>query len=277
MCNHRSCKWHLITHTATQHVFNSQTCCPADDFKWVEPTVLEILKPILPLHMWHWLTALGASMDPPKWTPFHCNASLPPKAQLDSWQKHAKLSPSFSIPECLGVRGLGDLKHVSPEVQLTAMRPVQQAHFRWALRCYQNQLAGQEHRQDGPAATPGSSGHREQNERERAEARQQAIDDEKPTAQEKVTAAYRTHGSNNNVHGFFEQLSPVYSKLDATKLPPKPVLGVADWKAQMRRLVHEACILAHPDKCPYDAPALQHAMALQVWLQLTTWKAKFSN
>jgi len=250
---------------------------PADDLKWVETNVLKVLKPILPLHMWQWLTAFSSSMDPPKWTPFHCNASLPSKAQLDSWQKHAKLPPSFSIPESLGVRGLADLKHVSPEVQLKLMRPVQQAHFRWALRCYQDQLAGQDHRQQDPAAAPGSSGHREQNERERAEARQQAIDDEKPTAQEKVTAAYRTHGSSNNVHGFFEQLRPFYSKLDATKLPPKPVLGIADWTAQMRRLVHEACILGHPDKCPYDAPALQHAMALQVWLQLTTWKAKLSK
>ncbi|DBA77624.1 hypothetical protein WJX77_005217 [Trebouxia sp. C0004] len=114
--------------------------------------------------------------------------------------------------------------------------------------------------------------------RQRAEARQQANDDEKPTAQEQVTAAYRVHGSNSNVHGFFEQLSPFYSKLDATKLPPKPVLGIADWKVQMRRHVHEACILAHPDKCPYDAPALQHAMAsLQAWLQLSIWKAKFLN
>ncbi len=237
--------------------------------------MLEMLQSILPHHMWQWLAASMAGTELPVWVPFHCNDSLPAKAQLGSWQKHAKFPACVSIPECLGVRAVKDLQHVFPEVQLTVMRPVQQARLRWAVRGYQDQLAQERNRQEEPAAAAGGAEEREPNLQERAKARQKAIDDERPAAQVKVAAAFGKFGGADDVHGFVQELSQFYGKLDTAKLPPKPVHGAADWKDQMLKSFHAACIMAHLDKCPLDAPASQRAMALEVCSQLTSWKTRF--
>lgn len=131
-------------------------------------------------------------------------ASLPPEQELDRWQRHAKFPASMTIPPCLGVRALSDLKHVSPEVQLTLMRPVQQARLRWALRSYQAQPAQSQQRQQGPAANPNPDS---ANERGKAERRQKECEDARPAAQAKVAAAYSKYGATNDVHGFMQDLS----------------------------------------------------------------------
>ena len=273
-CHHCLSLAQLVATLPREH--NTCLAC-ADDFRWLESEALQTLKHMLPLHMWQWLTAFMANTEPPKWVPFHCNANQPSEAQLMDWQKHAKLPASFSIPECLGARAVRDLEHVSPEIQLTVARPVQQARLRWALRSYQDQLANEKRQQGDPDAASASSGPREQNERERADARQQAIDDQKPVAQKEVAAAYETHSSSHNVHGFIKQLSSFYGRLNVEKLPPKPVQGTADWKAKMFRLLHEARRMAHPDKCPYDSPPLHHAMALETWQKLSDWMGIFKH
>ena len=316
---------HHHGHTDTTYI----SAC-ADDLKWLEPPVLQTLKHMLPLHMWQWLTALAANTEPPEWAPFHRNANTSPSVQLASWQKHAKLPASFSIPECLGVRTVRDLEHVSPEMHVTVIRPVQQARLRWTLHSYRDQLAKEKRKQSNPNAASGSSGpgqreqgdpdaasgssgprqreegdpdaasgssgprqreqgdpdaasgpsepnQRKQNEREKGDARQQAVDDQKPAAQEKVAAAYATHGSSNNVHGFVEQLSPFYGRLNVTTLNPKPAPGTADWKAKMLKLLRQVRLMAAPDKCPPDALPFQHAMALQITIQLAIWEARFKS
>lgn len=73
-----------------------------------------------------------------------------------------------------------------------------------------------EHQQGKKQLSQKQQGERQQNERERAEARQTAINNVRPAASQKVAAAYAKFGFLRDVHGFFQQLSQDYLKLDAS-------------------------------------------------------------
>ena len=165
------------------------------------------------------------------------------------------------------------LQYVDANMELTLMRPVQKARLRWALRGYQEQLEQEEHAKGDPVGDADKR-EKQQNERDRAEARRKAIDDERPAAQEKVAAAYNEFVRANDVHGFVQRLSQDYAKLDATKLPARPVAGSATWKADFFKLLKEARYIAHPDK-HHDALPFQYAMASETYLKLGSWMEKF--
>lgn len=235
-----------------------------EDLRWLDPAALSSLKGILSRKMWQWLTASMARAQPHKWTPFLLDASLPPKQELERWQKHSKLPASMTLPQCLGVRAVNDLKHVSPEVQLTHTRPVQQARLRWALRSCQAQPAQSQQRQQDRDGS---------NEREREDKRQKEFEDAKPAARAKVAAAYSKYGVSDDVHGFMKDLSQYCDKLGG-EVPAKPPLFSKSWKADMLHVLRQAYLMAHPDK-HNTAPVAQRAMASEAFIMLKQWLDTF--
>ena len=234
--------------------------------------MLETLQGRLPAHISKWLSALTTDVELPQWSAFRNDTSLPGPVQLQKWCTHAKLHVKTTIPLCLGARDVPGLQYVDPNMELTLMRPVQQAQLRWALRGYQEQLEQEQHAKEDPVGADDRR-ERQQNERDRAEARKKAVDDEMPAAREKVTAAYNECVRAYDVHGFFQRLSQDNAKLDATKLPAKPVVGSATWKADILKLLNKASLMAHPDK-HHDAPPFQYALASETFLKLEAWKRK---
>ena len=232
----------------------------------MEATVLETLQGRLPFHMCKWLSALTTEVDLPQWVAFRNDPSLPGPVQLQNWCKHANLHVSAGVPLCLGATDVPGLQYVDANMTLMIMRPVQQTRLRWALRGYREQL-------ENAREDPADRNQRRQNERDRAEERKKAIDDERPAARGKVAAAYGEFGAANDVHGFFQQLSKDYAKLDASKLPAKPVAGSATWKTDILALLSKASHIAHPDK-HHDAPPFQNAMASETFLKLQVWIKK---
>lgn len=235
--------------------------------------MLETLQGRLPAHICKWLSALTTDVELPQWTAFRNDMALSGPVQLQNWCKHANLHLTTSIPVCLGARDVPGLQYVDANIKLTLMRPVQQARLRWALRGYQEQLEQEKHAKEDPIGAADRR-ERQQNERDRAEARKKAIDDETPAARQKVAAAYNEFVCTNDVHGFFQRLSQDYAKLDASKLPAKPIAGSATWKVDMLKLLNKASHVAHPDK-HHDAPPLEYAMASETFLKLESWKKKF--
>ena len=224
----------------------------ADDLPWLEPNVLSSLESLLPNKMWQWLSISMADAEPQKWTPFKLNANAAPAAELKRWQKHARFPFNMSLPDCIGVRAVQDLQHVSPEVQLTVMRPVQQARLRWALRSYQEQLAAAM-----PAPAP--------DEDARHNAREQA--------RVEVAAAYNTYRGNHDVRGVMEHMRAISSNnmLNATRLLPPLAFGASGWKKRMLRIIKQAYCMAHPDK-HNQASIMQYAYACEVFLKLKEWE-----
>ena len=215
--------------------------------------MLSSLKSLLPHKMWQWLSTSMADAEPQQWKPFKLDAHAPPAVELARWQKHARFPANTRIPDCIGVRTVQDLQHVSPKLKLTVMRPVHQARLRWALRSYQEQLVEQRQAFGAAAAE------------KRDSARDQARND--------VAAAYNTHRAKHDVYHFIEELCRISSnsKLDAAKLSPPLAAGAPGWKEQMLRIIRQAYVMAHPDK-HHGAPAMHYAYACETFLKLKEWE-----
>ena len=171
----------------------------------------------------------------------------------------------------MGVRAVPDLQLVSPEVQLPHMRSAQQAHLRWALRSYHDQLNHAQGGQNEAAAADAEAPR--QNGRDHEAARHQAYMDARPEACARVAEAFDRHSSNNDVHAFIQELSMHYNKLDASRLPPRPVSGSITWKIDILLVLRQAIYMAHSNRCRYDDAAMQHAMATEVTAKLRKWEA----
>lgn len=244
----------------------------ADDLRWLEPAALTSLKGLLSSKMWKWMKVLMADTQPPDWKPFEDNA-LPPEKELERWGRHAGLPARVKIPECLGARAVTDLEHVSPDVQLTVMRPVQQARLRWALCSYQVQLVQERQKQQDRAAGPEAAKEQKQNERDKEFERQREFEEAKSAAQKQVAAAYVRYRSQDDVHNFMKDLSHFCDKLGG-ELPAKPERGSKSWKSEMLNVFRSAYLMAHPDKYPDTA---QRAMATEVFKKLQHWQSDFSR
>lgn len=218
------------------------------------------------------MKALIDDTQPPDWKPFEDNA-LPPDTELERWGRHAGLPARVKIPECLGARAVTDLEHVSPDVQLTVMRPVQQARLRWALCSYQAQLAQERQKQQDRAASPEAAKEQKQNERDKEFERQKEFEEAKSAAQKQVAAAYDRYRSQDDVHNFMKDLSHLCDKLGG-ELPAKPARGSKSWKSEMLNVFRSAYLMAHPDKYP---DITQHAMATEVFKKLQQWQADFNR
>ena len=231
---------------------------PSDDLRWLEPNVLSSLERLLPHKMWQWLSTSVTEAEPQEWMPFKLNANALPATELHRWQLHAKLPANMRLPDCLGVRSVQDLQHVATEMQLTVMRPFQQARLRWALRSYQRQLAAET---PAPGAAPAAAAEERHNAREQARV--------------EVAAAYHTHLYNHDVRRFIQDLGNISgnSTWDANRLLPPLAPGAPGWKQRMLRSIRQAYCMAHPNK-HHQASTMQYAYACEVCLKLKEWERR---
>lgn len=228
--------------------------------KWLSTSLITTSLAQLPHHVVLWLSDFAKTKPQPDWKAFHCSDALSGPAQVEAWQKHA----SITIPACLGVRTVADLEHVSAKVQLT-LRPVQQAKLAWALREYQQQL--QDEKQGESAAQRAA-------EAAHAEFRRQQVHVERAAAQGIVEDVYRDCKKTHDVHGFVEQLSVHYPKLDVKLLPDRTTasIGSVTWHADLLRNVKTAILMAHPDKAGSDVTARHEAFSIEISHALLDWK-----
>lgn len=233
---------------------------PSDDLRWLEPDALSLLESLLPIKMWQWLGTSVTEAEPKEWMPFKLNANALPATELHRWQLRAKFPANMRRPDCLGVRSLQDLQHVATEMQLTVMRPIQQARLRWALRSYQQQLAAE---RPVPGAAPVADAEERHNAREQARI--------------EVAAAYNMHLDNHDVQSFIQDLGNISgnSTWDATRSSPPLAPEAPGWRRRMLRIIRQAYCMAHPDK-HHQASTTQYAYACEVFLKLKEWERRIT-